>query len=124
MKTEVQLLGQAEHVRVVGTVDLPDLHVLLARRVTNKAIPMRDLFLDFRDADLTVSALEISTFIDFLASDLLKRLGTHYLTVASSRRSSNHHWWGKVGNAAILGLADSHPRFDVVHDVVKTDIAA
>ena len=121
MNTEICILKHAEHVALQGNVNLLDLHLLLARRTTNNATVTRDIVLDLGAANVNASVHEISTFIVFLASDLLARLGTQRFTVVTGSEQIDFNW-DTIGMAAIHELAASHERFDVVDDIARVKV--
>ena len=121
MNVKICILEHAEHVALQGNVNLLDLHLLLARRTVNKAIVTRDVVLDLGAANVNASVHEISTFILFLANDLLARLGTQRFTVVTGSEQIDFNW-DTIGMAAIHELAASHERFDVVDDTAGVNV--
>ncbi|MCZ6656870.1 MAG: hypothetical protein O7C67_06200 [Gammaproteobacteria bacterium] len=121
MNTEIHVLEHAEHVALQGNVNLLDLHLLLARRTANEAVVTRDIVLDLGAANVGASVREISTFIVFLANDLLARLGTRRFTVVTGSEQIDFNW-DTIGLAAIHELAASHERFDVVDDIARVKV--
>ncbi len=121
MNTKICILRRAEHVALQGNVNLLDLHLLLARRTTNKAMIARDIVLDLSAASVNASDREISAFLLFLASNLLPRLGTQRLTVVTGSEQTDSNW-NTMGLAAIHELAASHECFDVVNDIARVNV--
>lgn len=121
MTTEICTVEHAEHVALQGNVHLIDIHLSLARQAPDKTKVAHDIVLDLSAANVKASAREISTFILYLAADLLPRLGTRRITVVTGKDQTDFNW-DTMGTAAIQELAVDHERFDVVNDIASVAV--
>ena len=121
MTTEICTFEHAEHVALQGNVHLIDIHLLLARQAPDKARVAHDIVLDLSAANVKASAREISTFILYLAADLLPRLGARRITIVTGKDQTDFNW-DTMGTAAIQELAADHERFDVVNDIASVAV--
>ena len=105
METEVALVGLEEHVCLFGELDVFELQRTLVRRLQNEALPVRDIVVDFRQADGLIEAGELATFAELLQRDAGVALSQRTVTLVC-----------RPGQLEDDTDTVAHPRIDLVVD--------